>query len=627
MKRFKFLALPLMMLSLMKVDYVYSGEPQWLLWGSPKEITYDSIRHEWINNNPANENVFRAMDAYEGKRKYTLPERVPEKKKIEVSLRRDFYQKPEYLQAGAVFTTLLTRPNLKKRFVLINPEAEIWEPQYRAWTHLGLMYVGTAAEQEGWEVVIWDEHNQGHADLGNLVQPGDVVGFSMVVTGIKRGAELARQAKELGVAYVIAGNDSASFRARQLLELPGQPIDAVFTGNSVTAVREFFRQIEHRNFLEIVIPGVATDVRHLLPYSNQPVQLKREFDLRKQASRSGDFDPMDVFIVPNLNLYPAHVWEETRERYMLMYGHKHHSPELVRNAPVLFAQGCTRTQGKEACLHCTIGGVADIRLPHEKFLAETVQVYNDFGVNTWYNTTDSAFEMRSVAQGLKNVGARFGTLIIYGRAWGMAHHPELFERWAEFVDERIMVNCGMESADDRILLGAMHKAATSGSRAEENRQAILNLKAAGEPLHLHYSLIFGSPGETVETCERNLEFVQWTSDVLGTQLDIAESDIFWVNPGSPASQVVDDYEFARMLALQTTGRNLSREEWYRDFGAYADELMYPLAVEDSWFRWFTRIERQQAEAYNDQVRQIMDRHPGHIARRSGAFRAAEDREA
>jgi len=272
--------------------------------------------------------------------------------------------------------------------------------------------------------------------------------------------------------------------------------------------------------------------------SNQAVHLIRDLTSRKEATKRGEFDVSDVFIVPDFDLYPKNVWDAMIARYIENYGHKHQHPELIRNSTVMFAQGCTRTQGKEACLHCTIAGVADIRIPDTNFWERTVQAYTDAGFNALYNVTDSAYEMRPVVKGLQNIGAHFDTLVLYGRAWGMAHHPELFEEWASLVDERILINCGMESADDRILNGPMAKAAQSGSRLAENRQAIMNIRAAGEPIHLHYSLIFGSPGETVETCEKNLEFVQWTSDILGPQLDLMEGDIFWVNPGAPSA--IDD---------------------------------------------------------------------------------------
>src|SRR5258706_14694820 len=135
-----------------------------------------------------------------------------------------------------------------RRFKLINVEESLTEMaadqlQFRVWPHLGLLYVATVADEEGREVSLYDELVQGYVDMEEFVEPGDVVGLSLVASGMSRGVELARQAKRLGANLRIVGKDAAIFRADQPIRLPDHPIDAVFTSNSLTSVRQFMRHI------------------------------------------------------------------------------------------------------------------------------------------------------------------------------------------------------------------------------------------------------------------------------------------------------------------------------------------------------------------------------------------------
>src|SRR6185437_5582181 len=237
--------------------------------------------------------------------------------------------------------------------------------------------------------------------------------------------------------------------------------------------------------------------------------------------------------------------------------------------------------------------------------------------------TDSAFEMSKLADRLGSVGS-VDSLVIYGRAQAMAQRPQLFEKWLRFANQRLLINCGIDSADERILQTGIYKSGSKvGSRLEENRQAIRNVKAAGPNVHLHFSLIFGSPGETEDSCKANLDFLQWAIDTLGQQLDVVEGDIFWVNFGAPCSAIFTNYDEAvRRAAL--AGKTISKEEWYRDFAQYANELSVPTHSEKAWYHHFTSIEYETALAYNEQVRKMVANVPGHITGREFAFKPQKD---
>lgn len=610
--------------SFFKMDVAWTGTPKWdWPWvglNAEKYITRDAPNHRWIDSRAPYDLVFYGNKAITDSLKY-----IPEKQEVVFNVSDIVWlyevRRQKVRDASVVPQGSTVRRN--RRFVLVNPEESLnidvaGELQYRIWPHLGMLYVGTAVHKEGWDVELHDELVQGYVDLEKLIRPGDVVGLSILTTGMQRGIELARQAKRLGAKYVIAGNDAAIFRADQVLGIPDHPIDAVATSNSITAVRELFRQIESLDDLRsLKIPGIAV-VPEGINRSNERDMLLAERTMRAELTRRGKFDSQDVFVVPELKLYPREYWEKVWCNYRTVFGHKHIQPNEVRNALGLFAQGCTRTGMTDVCSYCGIASVADIRTPSQEYLAKLLEEYSSFGINYLFNTTDSVYEMRSVVHDLKKLGAFFSEgLMIYGRAYGLAHHPELIEEWLALTGGRLLVDAGMDSGDERILNRGVIKATRSGSRLEENRLAIQNVAKSGA--HLHYSLIFGSPGETRETCEKSIEFFEWTRSVLGRQLDQCETDIYWLNYGAPASKVFHDYRYAETLAA-LAGKTISHATWEEKFHRQQNALAVPWDTQEAWYHHFTSITVEEAQAYNAYVSTAMAKHEGAAPGRAKAFK-------
>jgi hypothetical protein len=236
----KYFQIVLMMALLVKPEVVESL-PDFSKWPDPSKIKYDASERAYYDHSLEGENWAIATVIDSTGKRASAPTKVPMKKKLVVSLRKDlFHQKTTYAAMAGVYMTQSQRK--VRRLVLINVEDMLNEQtgdsrQYRVWPHLGLIFVGTVANEEGYEVVMWDEYAKGSAPLEQLIRTGDIVGLSLVVTGMDRGIIIARKAKELGAQYVIAGNDSAIFRANQVMALPDHPIDVVFTSNSLTALR------------------------------------------------------------------------------------------------------------------------------------------------------------------------------------------------------------------------------------------------------------------------------------------------------------------------------------------------------------------------------------------------------
>jgi hypothetical protein len=569
---------------------------------------WDDESNTWVETWLGRDNweLYAARDPYSRElvRQLHLPRRV----QVERTL---------LLSPGATFvlpTTVSVRTDADRkvqRFVCINTEGGTWSEEHRIWPHLGINYVGTVAKQEGYDVVLWDELIQGPIPLEELMEPGDMVGLSMVTTGIERGVQLATLVKELGAEYVIAGNDSAMFRARQLLELPERPVDAVFTSNSLRSLREFFRDPDAVITGESLVAHVAVDASQVPFVSNTASGVAKEIKT---------FASEDFFIVPDLNLFGPEYWELVHSAYRSQFGHKHTDSGNVRNAIALLAQGCGRAGMGDICDYCTIRHVANVVQPPEGYLEETLATYQAHGINTFFNVTDSAFEMGVLANRLKAVGP-VDSLVIYGRAQAIAMRPDLLERWQECVRERLLINCGMDSGDERILqLGINKSGSKVGSRLSENYQALANIKAAGPKVHLHFSVIFGSPGETKESCESTLGFVKYAIDTLGEQLDVVEGDVFWVNFGAPCSEIFTDYEAAQRRAA-FAGKTISEDDWQHYFARHADELIVPQESQDAWYTFFTNITIEEAWAYNARVREMVAQQlPGRITGREFAFK-------
>lgn len=510
-----------------------------------------------------------------------------------------------------------------RRFVLVNVEQSLNEEPYestiqnRCWAHLGLACIHTTAKKAGCEVIQHDELIQGYVDLKKLITPDCVFGLSLVVTGIDRGIELAREAKKLGAKYVIAGNDAAIFRAKQLLSLPDKPIDAVFTSSELRPIRMFLKEIETKDLKDIKIPGVATELP-LENRSNIAADMRKEKKSRIELIKSGKHTP-DFFEIPE---FDPEALEIAARNYRENFRSQHENPGRVRPALVHFAQGCTRTGEGEVCEYCTIADVGVVSLAKKAYLKKLLESYERQGINYVFNVTDSSFGMEHLLRDLEDLGAYFSEgLVMYARAHEIAKKPELIARWRALTGGRLVLNVGMDSGNERMLTN-VNKASKSGSRLSENWKAVKAIKEYGA--HGHFSVIFGVAGEDEKSCEETLKFIKDTSDYLGTQMSQFESDIFWFNFGSPASEVFTSYDAAKKYA-SLAGKTISREDWKREFFSYRDAVSVPRSVQDAWYRYFTKITREQADEYVEKAAAIMAQHATAARPRRFSFRHPDKR--
>jgi hypothetical protein len=117
-------AIILISLSIFKVEMVYSGEPEWLLWGNPANITYDPINHVWSNANTLSENW---RWSYSDQRDQLLePEKVPEKKKVELSVNSFWKPRDDPFELPVVVIAVVTTKKNIVAQTLSSFEEEKW---------------------------------------------------------------------------------------------------------------------------------------------------------------------------------------------------------------------------------------------------------------------------------------------------------------------------------------------------------------------------------------------------------------------------------------------------------------------------------------------------------------------
>jgi hypothetical protein len=118
-----------LILSLLKVDFAYSGKPDWFLWGNPAYHQYKAQNHSFTNKALHNENWWKTAENQEFLKKHPecrgmANETIPEKKEIKVSLRHDYYLKPENLVQQFLMGLVLQQKKVKPYFVHCTQDKE-----------------------------------------------------------------------------------------------------------------------------------------------------------------------------------------------------------------------------------------------------------------------------------------------------------------------------------------------------------------------------------------------------------------------------------------------------------------------------------------------------------------------
>ncbi|OGY43008.1 MAG: hypothetical protein A2Y67_03410 [Candidatus Buchananbacteria bacterium RBG_13_39_9] len=118
-----------LILSLLKVDFAYSGKPNGFLWGNPAYHQHDAQNHSFTNKALQNESWWKTVVDKEYLKTHpefnqSGTETIPEKKEIKVSLRQDYYLKPENLVQQFLAGMILLQKKVKPYFVHCTQDKE-----------------------------------------------------------------------------------------------------------------------------------------------------------------------------------------------------------------------------------------------------------------------------------------------------------------------------------------------------------------------------------------------------------------------------------------------------------------------------------------------------------------------
>ncbi len=491
---------------------------------------------------------------------------------------------------------------MNKRCILIgvgnyNPDGSktIKDSSHRAtWPYLGILIVGTVIEKIGFEVVLVDENVDGPVNLQELIKPGDIVGLSSVVTSMRRGLFLAQEAKRLGAGFVFMGNDQASARAKQILK-QHESVDGVFLGDGLVPIKQIFSYLAQFDKLpDKSVAGFALRV------SDGNVLIKRSLP----------FKDISDFPVPRFSLFPQSYWNKVWDNHKQINGFEYLDSKNIKNCSTVLASGCPH--GRNACNYCAIYQVSQMRWADKSYYLNLVEAYKDFGINSFYETCDDLSGFGALVHNLKKYGILFDNLTCYARAFAATYSPRNIESILSLVKSsgHLKFNVGLDSGDDMILREGINK----GTGIDDNVNMVKLMARTG--IWGHFSFIFGSPGESRESCKRTLEFIEWIFSEMGSLVANIEADIWWVNHGAPCERIFYDYEFARTYSAKT-GKYLSRYDWHRSFNVFKDSIVVPWGVQENWYRWFTNIDIEFAEECNARVRQLAKRHGANFGRAYG----------
>jgi len=351
-----------------------------------------------------------------------------------------------------------------------------------------------------------------------------IIGISVLTPTYKEGLEVAQYAKERHGSAVVLGNDHASFFPELILQ-NRQHIDYV--------VQAEFGEIP---FSYIVGKETGQDIAIAL---NSEGDEKVYFRTPTGTAHVGFPKPRlskvysDVRDIPDLGLI-ADEMSIAKVAYNQKYSRHHTServPALINNV-----RGCGN--GKRRCTYC---GIYDLSLNEGSpgFFWDVVRKYNDdYGVNFIFEVSDSFLTFQRYIRQLiatrpfepKERDIEFE---VYVRANDVVNIPDAIQ-WLKDLNVT-RVNIGLDSGDDNIL-EFLRKNNQDKKRVLSpsaiNYTAVRRLAEAGITIHASFPL--GALGETKDSLENTVAFIERISRDFGRSIVTLEASELVPLPNSPS---------------------------------------------------------------------------------------------
>ena len=344
-----------------------------------------------------------------------------------------------------------------------------------------------------------------------------LVALSVLTPTYKEGLELAKYAKEKQNSKTVLGNDHASFFPELILrnrsyidylveaefgEDPLSHIIGLETGNSHIPILQAQGQEGQENV-----------------YSRE-----KNGEIRKTSFKRAKLT--DVIKtskdIPDLSLISEQL-SGYAIAYNEHYGAYHNTPRIP--SVINNVRGCGN--GEYRCTYCSIYDLG-LNSGNPKIFWETVKKHNEeYGINFFFEVCDSFLTFQKYINQLIETKPfdpkeRDIEFEIYARANDVVNVPDSIKWLKELNITR--VNLGLDSGDDNMLnLLRKRNKDKKGvfSPAQINYESVKRLAGAGITVHASFPL--GSLGETQDSLEKTVQFIDRISKDFGSYLATLEA--------------------------------------------------------------------------------------------------------
>ena len=320
----------------------------------------------------------------------------------------------------------------------------------------------------------------------------DIIGISTLTTTYINALYYAEFAKNIGIKYVVLGNDHASFFPKLILQ-NREFIDYIIVGDNGKT-----------DFLELV--------RALNNGTDEFLSTHNLFGKCKGAIRHGLV--LDLPIketnrnlndIPDFNLLGIDYLKRYWDNYNKDFGFFH--SDYKRPLTINNARGCSNFLNK--CLYCHIYDLKPNWGHAEFFWANIYQYYQRFKANLFFEVCDNFGGMKYYHKELIKTMPKWFIesdieLIVYTRAFDIYTDKDIIDNFKLLHVKQ--VNIGLESGSD-YALQSFRKGHPRGIESDINKYAVEFLTEAN--IQLHTSFILGCLGEDYETILATKKFIEW----------------------------------------------------------------------------------------------------------------------
>lgn len=344
----------------------------------------------------------------------------------------------------------------------------------------------------------------------------DVIGFSVLAANYRNSIHLAKIAKEKN-KIVIFGNDYASTRAALILKNHAE-VNYIIVGDT--------GEISLFQLIKCINSGLQLNsVPNLVWRTNDSNIIFNN----KFHSSLKDLTPVNLSFINNFDVY--------LNNYNRQYGKWH--THKVKNMSTNFAKGCNwGANPKTRCLYCDIYDLKIDYISPRRVWDEVVQLNKVFGIDYIYEVCDSFTSLSKVTID----GENYFDILMRTRPEHLDVEWFIYSR-AEDIDDTLLLklknigvrrlNIGFDTGDETML-----RTLSKGVRLKQNIKAMEKIVKYG--FQLYFSIVLGSPKESVDSLENTIAFVKNIFEIGSDNIVAMTVSPLLPLPGSKAWKMMTD---------------------------------------------------------------------------------------